>query len=100
MNSKQEIERQMTQQFERDERMMILVFVQWCINNDLDPVALYTRAYPQQADNVELREALKIAVTKEEAGPIGEHIVLGMLAAYNNDDLAAVVTEEIARLKK
>ncbi|WP_152396558.1 hypothetical protein [Paenibacillus guangzhouensis] len=98
--NRQEMERQMVEQFERDERMMILVFAQWCINHDLDPVALYTRAYPQQADNVELREALKIAVPKEEAGPIGEHIVLGMLAAYNNDELAAVVTEEIAKLKK
>jgi len=98
--NRQEMERQMVEQFERDERMMILVFAQWCINYDLDPVALYTRAYPQQADNVELREALKIVVPKEEAGPIGEHIVLGMLAAYNNDELAAVVTEEIAKLKK
>ncbi|OPA73430.1 hypothetical protein BVG16_28580 [Paenibacillus selenitireducens] len=95
-----ELERQMIEQFQRDERMMILVFAQWCINNGLDPEVLYLKAYPQQVDNVELREALKLTVSKEEAGPIAEEIVLGMLAAYNNDDLACVVTEEIERMKQ
>lgn len=98
MNNK-ELEQQMIAQFQRDERMMILVFAQWCINHDLDPESLYLSAYPQQAENVELREALKLAVPKEEAGPIADEIVLGMLGAYQNDDLAFVVSQEIERME-
>lgn len=31
-------EKQLTEAYERDENMMILVFAQWCVNHDLDPI--------------------------------------------------------------
>lgn len=48
-------EKQLTEAYERDENMMILVFAQWCVNHDLDPMELYAKAYPQQ----KLNESLK-----------------------------------------
>lgn len=31
-------EKQLAEAYERDENMMILVFAQWCVNHDLDPM--------------------------------------------------------------
>lgn len=98
--NRNEMEQQLIQQFQRDERMMILVFAQWCVNNGLNPEELYRTAYPDQAENPELKGAIELTVPKEEAGPIEDETVLGMLAAYNNDELAFIVTEAIARLPR
>jgi hypothetical protein len=38
-------------------------------------------------------------VPKDEAGEIGDDTLLGVLALFGNDDLAFVVTEEIAKMK-
>lgn len=94
MNSK-EIEQQMIENYQRDEQMMILVFAQWCINHELDPVELYNRAYPQQTTNSHLQQALELTVSKDEAGEIPDHIVLGMMSSYGNEDLAMVINDEI-----
>jgi len=94
MNSK-ELEDQIIQSYQRDEQMMILVFAQWCVNHDLDPAALYKRAYPDQADNPALRQAIELTVPKDEAGDIPNETLLGVLSLFENDDLAYVVTEEI-----
>lgn len=99
MNQKQ-LEQQIRENYERDERMMILVFAQWCVNHDLDPEALYHKAYPDQADNLELKEAFSLTVPKEEAGPIADETLLGVLSLFGNEDLAFVVTEEINKRGK
>lgn len=93
--SQKEIEDQIIRNYQRDEQMMILVFAQWCINNDLDPVELYQRAYPQQASNHALQQAVELTVSKDEAGDIPDDTLLGVLSLFGNDDLAFVVTEEI-----
>lgn len=49
-------EKQLTEAYERDENMMILVFAQWCVNHDLDPMELYAKAYPQQKLNESLKK--------------------------------------------
>ena len=95
-----EMEERIIRNYERDENMMVLVFAQWCVNHDLDPAELYKRAYPQQADVPALRQAIELTVPKEEAGPIPDDTVLGVLSLFGNDDLAFVVTEEIGRRKK
>lgn len=77
--------------------MMILVFAQWCINHDLDPEAVYLKAYPDQAENQALQGALALTVPKEEAGDVPDETLLGVLSLFGNDDLAFIVTEEIAR---
>ncbi|OLO26513.1 hypothetical protein BTR23_22735 [Alkalihalophilus pseudofirmus] len=97
--SKKQLEEQIIQNFQQDEQMMILVFAQWCVNHDLKPEELYLRAYPNQESNPALQQALKLTVTKEEAGPIDNDTVLGVLSLFGNDDLAFIVTEEINKQK-
>jgi hypothetical protein len=86
--------------YQSEEKMMILVFAQWCINNDLIPEEVYLRAYPDQQANHTLKEALELTVPKEEAGEVKDQTVLGVLSLFGNDDLAFIVTEEINKRKK
>jgi hypothetical protein len=99
MNRK-ELENKIIQNYQSEEKMMILVFAQWCINHDLNPEELYGRAYPSQLSNPALREALELTVPKEEAGEVSEQTLLGVISLFGNEDLAFVVTEEIDKLKK
>ncbi|MEH7180450.1 hypothetical protein [Neobacillus vireti] len=96
---KKQLEEKIIQHYQGEEKMMILVFAQWCINHDLNPEELYLRAYPNQASNMALMEAMELVVPKEEAGEIGHETLLGVLSLFGNDDLAFVVTEEIAKIK-
>ena len=80
-----EIEQQIIKQYQQDEKMMVLVFSQWCINHNLDPFEIYAQAYPTQRDNPLLTDTQKLTVTKEEAGHIEDETVLNMLSLYGND---------------
>ena len=91
------VEEQVIQSYRQDEDMMILVFAQWCINNNLDPEELYNEAYPHQEHNERLIKVLELTVSKEEAGDILDETVLGVLSLFGNDDLAYVVTEAITK---
>jgi hypothetical protein len=94
------LEDQIIENYQGEEKMMILIFAQWCINNDLIPEEVYLRAYPNQSANQALKEALDLTVPKEEAGEIADQTLLGVLSLFGNDDLAFVVTEEINKRKK
>ncbi|WP_404328778.1 hypothetical protein [Mesobacillus maritimus] len=98
--NKKELEEKIVENYQGEEKMMILVFAQWCVNHDLAPEELYLRAYPHQAANQALREALELTVPKEEAGEVSDQTLLGVLSLFGNDDLAFVVTEEINKKKK
>lgn len=95
--SQKELEQEIIQQYQRDEGMMILVFAQWCVNNDLNPMDVYARAYPNQPENQQLKQMLEVTVSKEEAGDIPDDTVLGVLSIFGNEDLAFVVTQEIEK---
>ncbi|CEG27419.1 hypothetical protein [Bacillus sp. B-jedd] len=95
-----ELQEKIIANYQADEKMMILVFAQWCINNGLDPEALYLKAYPQQGFNHALHEALELTVPKEEAGDVPDQTLLGVLSLFCNDDLAFIVTEEIKNRNK
>ncbi|TCZ77806.1 hypothetical protein E0485_10040 [Paenibacillus albiflavus] len=99
MNQK-EYEEQIIENYQRDERMMILVFAQWCVNHDLSPEVVYRKAYPDQADISALTDMLELTVPKEEAGEIANETLMGVLSLFGNDDLAFVVSQEIAGLKQ
>ena len=99
MNSKH-LEEKIIENYRGEEKMMILVFAQWCVNRDLNPEELYLRAYPNQAANPALREAIDLTVPKEEAGEVSDETLLGVLSLFGNDDLAFVVTEEIQKREK
>lgn len=98
--NKNQLEQQIIEQYQRDEHMMILVFAQWCVNHDLDPVDLYTRAYPHQKENQALQQAINLTVPKNESGDISNETLLNVLSLYENDDLGFVVSQEVARQKK
>lgn len=96
MNSK-EMDQFIIDNYRRDEQTMILVFAQWCVNNNLDATELYTRAYPNQAANEPLQEALALTVPREEADDIDDDTVQAVLSLFGNEELAFVVAEEISR---
>ncbi len=93
------MEEQIIRNYQQDEQMMILVFAQWCINHDLDPAELYNKAYPTQAVNPALQQALDLTVPKEESGEIEDDTLLGVLSLFGNEDLAFIVTEEMNKRK-
>src|SRR5699024_12115121 len=73
--------------------MMVLIFAQWCVNRDLDPIELYEQAYPSQMKNKTLQEQLSQTVPKNESEEITTEMVLYALQIFGNDDLAFVVQE-------
>ncbi|OHX52465.1 hypothetical protein BB776_02300 [Planococcus salinarum] len=84
--------------YQQDEAVMIQLFVNWAMRNDLDPVQLYQRAYPSQIKN----EALLLAVEETESFDmeIGDDTLLELLQMFGNDDLAFVVSEEMERIQR
>ena len=97
---KKEIEEQIIKKYQQDEQMMILVFAQWCVNNDLNPAEVYKKAYSnEKGENHALRQALDLTVSKEESEYISPDTVLGVLALFGNDELAFVVTEKMGKFK-
>lgn len=99
MNRKEreELEKRIIENYQSDERMMVLVFSQWCINNDLNPHQLYKKAYPHQPANPLLDELEELTVSKKESEEIATETVLQILQLFGNDDLAFVVQEEVAK---
>ena len=89
------IEKQIIESYQKEEKMMILIFAQWCVNNDLKPFDLYIQAYPDQKENDALREALELTVPKEEAGDIPLDTVLNTLDFFGNTELAAIVHQVV-----
>jgi uncharacterized membrane protein YheB (UPF0754 family) len=87
-------------QYQDDEENMILVFVQWCVNHDIDSKDLYQKAYPNQPVNDKLTEALEKTVTKEESEHITSDLLLEILEIFGNSELAQVVYEETEKLGK
>jgi hypothetical protein len=98
MNQK-DLHDRIIENYQRDEKMMILVFAQWCVNHNLDPQEMYLRAYPGQGKNQALIDAVELTVPKEEAGEISDQTLLGVLSLFGNDDLAFIVSEEIKKRK-
>ncbi|ALX49184.1 hypothetical protein [Lentibacillus amyloliquefaciens] len=92
---KNEVEQKVIKSYQQDEKMMILVYAQWCINNDLDPEELYGQAYPGQLNNRALSDALELTVSKQESEDIPDQTVLNILQLFGNDDLAFVVQEKV-----
>lgn len=93
------LEDKIIENYQKDENMMILVFAQWCVNHDLDPVDLYKKAYPDQSENPSLKQMVDLTVPKEEAGEIADETLLGVLSLFGNHDLAFVVSEEMRKFK-
>lgn len=98
--NKKEIEDYVIKSYEHDEKMMILIYAQWCINNKLDPIAMYTEAYPDQMKNDALIEVMELTVPTEESEHIPDETVLNALQAFGNDDLAFIIQANIDEKNK
>lgn len=92
-----EMEKKVIESYQSDERMMILIYAQWCINNELDPKEVYERAYPGQLKNAVLTDVLELTVAQEDSEDIPNQTVLNVLQLFGNDDLAFVVQEEMEK---
>ena len=99
MMGQKEMEEKVIESYQNDEKMMILIYAQWCINNDLEPRALYKQAYPSQMKNNALDEALELTVPKKESEEIPDSTVQNVLQLFGNDDLAFIVQEQIDKRK-
>ncbi|MFD1739442.1 hypothetical protein ACFSCX_23455 [Bacillus salitolerans] len=98
--SRKALEEKIIENYQNEENMMILVFAQWCVNHNLNAEELYLKAYPNQATNPALKQALSLTVPKEEAGDISYETLLNVLSLFGNDDLAFIVSEEMAKRNK
>lgn len=92
---KKEQEERIIERYQQDEQIMILLFAQWCVNNELDPRIVYGRAYPGQGENPALVKAMEQTISKEEAAPIANETMLEVLQVFGNDDLAFVAAQII-----
>ena len=93
------IDEQVIAKYKHDEKVMIQLFVQWCINHKVDPNELYARAYPEQQKNLSLQEVLK-EMDGAEVMEIGNETMLDVLQLFGNFDLAFILSEEIDRIAK
>ena len=97
MNTVNEKDKQVIESYQNDEKMMILIYSQWCINNELDPVELYEKAYPGQLKNNALIEIIEETIPAKESAEITDQTVLNVLQLFGNDDLAFIVQEHIEK---
>ena len=93
------VDEQVIAKYKHDEKVMIQLFVQWCVNHQVDPNELYGRAYPEQRKNPSLQEVLKEMDDAEEM-EIDNETMLDVLQLFGNFDLAFILSEEIARISK
>ena len=97
-NSKS-VDEQVIENYQKDERMMVLIFAQWCVNNDVDANELYKRAYPEQQTNALLIEAFKEASEAGKTEEVTDLTVFSVLEIFGNNDLAFEVQAIVDKRK-
>ncbi|MCP3025773.1 hypothetical protein [Halobacillus sp. A5] len=93
--NKNEVEKRIIEKYRQDEDMMILLFAQWCRNNNMDPLQVYKEAYPDQPQNVKLEIAIDAVVPKEQSDEISTAALFEILSIFDNDELAFKINEYI-----
>jgi|SRR5699024_9216307 len=88
------------EQYKAGEDQMILLFAQWCHNHDLDALALYQEAYPNQLISPRLLEINEEKIDPKEVAKIDTSLLLEVLQLYENSDLAFVVSKYSDQLKQ
>lgn len=88
------------EKYKNEEEMMVLIFSQWCVNNDFDPLVLYEEAYPTQGKNDVLLHAIEQTVAKEESDEIPHELLYQVLQSFGNDDLVFVINEKMQQQAK
>lgn len=94
---KEEMDRFIIEKYKEDERTMVLIFAQWCVNQEVDAVELYEIAYPGQGKNAVLAYACEQTVEASEAEEITDELLLHVLELFENHDLAFIVHEQMEK---
>lgn len=95
MNHLSDESKYVIEQYQEKERLMIIIFAQWCIDHDFDPVDIYAKAYPEQGENDILLEVLEESFEKEKPSSIDIDTLFEVLQLYGNEDLAIVIQAEL-----
>lgn len=93
------LDEQVIENYQKDERMMVLVFAQWCVNNEVDANELYKKAYPEQQTNALLVEAFKEATEAGKTDQVDDITVFSVLEIFGNSDLAFEVQAVVDKRK-
>lgn len=88
------------ERYQAGEAEMILLFVEWCHNHDLDPLEIYREAYPNQELPENLIEINQEKLEAKDTVSIETGLLLEVLQLYGNDDLAFVVANYAEKLTK
>ncbi|MFK3936430.1 hypothetical protein ACI2JA_02805 [Alkalihalobacillus sp. NPDC078783] len=92
MNSS-EREAYIIEKYKQEEKLMILLYAQWCVNHELDPVLIYEKAYPHQLKNQQLLDAVDQTLPKAEAEPVPLSSLLEVFSWFEQNELAFYVSE-------
>ncbi len=85
------------EQYQEKERLMVQIYVQWCIDHGLDPVEIYEKAYPDQVKNDILTDIIEEGIEKEDPSSIDVATLFDVLQLYGNEDLAIAIQEEVKK---
>lgn len=85
------------EQYQNDEKMMISLYAQWCVNHEIDAIKLYKQAYPSQQDNELLVSILDD--TEKNNLQVNTDTLLQVLQLFGNDDLAFEVSQAVIKQK-
>ena len=99
-NNSKTVDERVIENYQKDEQMMILIFAQWCVNNEVDANELYQRAYPEQARNHLLEEIFKETLEAGKSNQVDDATVFNVLEIFGNSDLAFEVQGIIDKRKQ
>ncbi len=93
------VDEQVIENYQKDEKMMVLIFAQWCVNNDVDANELYKRAYPNQQANALLIDAYRQALEAGKSDEVTDITVFSVLEIFGNNELAFEVQSVVDQRK-
>src|SRR5699024_12068986 len=99
-NNFKAVDERVIENYQKDEQMMILIFAQWCVNNEVDANELYKRAYPEQASNQLLANIFKETLEAGKSDQVDDTTVFSVLEIFGNSDLAFEVQGVIDKRKQ
>jgi len=99
-NNSKTVDERVIENYQKDEQMMILIFAQWCVNNEVDANELYKRAYPEQASNQLLANIFKETLEAGKSDQVDDTTVFSVLEIFGNSDLAFEVQGVIDKRKQ
>src|SRR5690625_6855763 len=86
-NKYKTVDERVIENYQKDKQMMILIFAQWCVKNEVDANALYKRAYPEQASNQLLANIFKETLEAGKSDQVDDTTVFSVLGRIGIHDV-------------